>query len=105
VIVWLDHRIFGNGWGLKSPYFDAPYYFLSGRFYTWIGGYGAQLQSIQWTHPKPGEERTLLERKFKPFQSNRRWCRVMVSWATPLPDNIDAANIELREMKTELTSL
>jgi hypothetical protein len=28
---------------------------LSGGLYTWIGGFGAQLQGFQWRHPKPGE--------------------------------------------------
>lgn len=59
MILWLDHLIFGNGYGLRSPYFDNRYYWLSGQLYTWSGWLGAQLQSFQWFHPKPGEERRL----------------------------------------------
>jgi hypothetical protein len=105
MIVWLDHKIFGNGYGLKSPHFDSNFYWLSGEFYFWIGGLGAQLQSYQWCHPKAGEERELIGRKFRPFHSHRRWGRVEVAWATHLPDNIDAANAELRRMKQELNEL
>ncbi len=53
----LDHQIFGNVHGMKSPYWDNRFYWLNGRLYTWIGGLGAQLQSQQWFHPKPGETR------------------------------------------------
>src|SRR3546814_6094408 len=62
MILPLDHLIFGNGHGMKSPYFDNRFYWLSGELYTWIGGLGAQLRSIQWRHPKPGEVRHLCRR-------------------------------------------
>lgn len=117
MIFWLDHRIFGNGHGLGSPYFDARFYWLSGKLYTWIGGFGAQLQSLQWMHPRPGEERVLCGRRFRPFNSRRQFLwlwrgkifaiptpigRVSVSWACNLPDNIDAANAELRKLRSEI---
>ena len=116
-MLWLDHKIFGNGNGLSSPYFDDRFYWLSGRLYHWIGGFGAQLTSFEWRHPKPGEERTLCGRKFRPFNSHRKYLwlfrdtifpiptpisRVSVSWAYSLPKDLDAANAELRELKSKL---
>lgn len=116
-MLWLDHKIFGNGHGLASPYFDDRFYWLSGRLYHWIGGLGAQLNSFEWRHPKPGEERTICGRKFRPFNSRRQFLwlfrgkvyaiptpisRVSVSWAYNLPNDLDAANAELRELKSKL---
>lgn len=102
MIIWLDHLIFGNGHGLKSPYFDDRYYWLSGRLYTWSGWLGAQLQSFQWFHPRPGEERRLGGRIYKPFHSVRQGLRVRVCWCTKLPDDINAANALLRQIQSEL---
>lgn len=102
MIVWLDHLIFGNGHGLKSPYFDDRYYWLNGQFYTWSGWLGSQLQSFQWTHPRGGEVRKLAGRDYRVFQSVRRGLRVRVTWATRLPDNLDAANALLRKIQLEL---
>lgn len=85
MIVWLDHLIFGNGCGLGSPHFDKKFYWLGGKrgqLYHWIGGFGAQIGSFQWTHPKPGERRKLFGHEFTPFDSERCWLRVRVSWAT-----------------------
>lgn len=100
--LWLDHQIFGNGHGLKSPYWDSRFYWLSGRLYTWIGGFGAQLQSMQWLHPKPGETRRLSGRDYRPFYSVRSGLRVRVAWATRLPDDTDAANALLSDIKRDL---
>lgn len=100
----LDFRIFGNGYGLGAPYFDQTFYWLSGRFYTFMGGLGAQLHSIQWTHPKPGEVRKICGVEFRPFNSHRRWGRVMVSWSTRLPRELDQANEWLRQFKAHLGS-
>ena len=120
MIFWLDHRIFGNGYGLATPYFDGRFYWLSRRLYTFSPGFGAQLQSIQWRHPKPGEERTIGKRKFRPFNSTRYFlwlwrdgllpiptpiCRVRVSWACALPRDLNEANAELREIEAELGRL
>lgn len=41
-MLFLDFLIFGNGHGLASPYFDDRFYWLSGRLYTWIGGFGTR---------------------------------------------------------------
>jgi hypothetical protein len=99
----LDFHIFGNGYGFGAPYFDQPFYWLSGEFYTFMGGLGAQLHSVQWTHPKPGEKRILRGVAFRPMHSNRRWGRVMVAWATKLPDDIDQANEWLRQFRAHLS--
>lgn len=116
MILWLDHRTFGNGFGLKSPYFDDNFYWLSGELYTWTGWFGAQLQSFQWRHPKAGERRMLFGYKFYPFNSERRFMRlwsivlpiprVRVSWArVDLPEGTDAANEELRLMLQKIARL
>lgn len=114
-MLWLDHKIFGNGFGMKSPYHDNRFYWLvdtygrersgkNGALYTYSAGFGAQLRSFQWRHPKPGERRHLIGRDFKPFHSSRRWFRVEVAWATSLPKDIDAANAALRQLKADLDS-
>lgn len=103
MLVWLDQKLFGNGHGMKSPYWDDRYYWLKGEFYQWTGWHGAQLQSFQWTVPSPGERRVLCGRVFKPFSHTRKWGRVRVSWAwEDLPKGIDAANRELRILEGEL---
>lgn len=99
----LDFWIFGNGHGLGAPFWDGRFYWLSGEFYTYSAGHGAQLTSFQWTHPKAGETRRLCGRDFVPFHSSRSWGRVRVSWSwTDLPDDIDEANAELRQLEREL---
>lgn len=118
MILWLDHKIFGNGRGLGSPYCDGKFYWLSGQLYTFMQGFGAQLHSIQWTHPNAGEERRLFGYRFRPLHSTRsflwlfrdRWfefptpiSRVMVSWGrVDLPKGIDEANAALRQMEKEV---
>lgn len=106
MIVWLDQKIFGNGFGLDSPYYDDRYLWLGGKrgtLYTFSPGFGAQLYSFQWTHPKPGEQRELGGYRFRVFSTSRRWGRVHVAWSYVfLPDDIDAANAALRKMKLEL---
>jgi hypothetical protein len=112
-MLFLDHLIFGNGHGLASPYFDDRFYWLSGRLYTWIGGFGAQLTGFQWRHPLPGEQRKIRGLVFRPFQSRRQFlwlfgmiptpiARVAVSWATKLPDDLNEANAFLREFQRTL---
>ena len=118
MILWLDHKIFGNGHGLGSPYFDNRFYWLSGQLYTFMSGFGAQLHSIQWSHPQAGEERKLFGYRFRPLHSNRKFLwlfrdrmfpiptpisRVMVAWGrVDLPKDIDQANAELRQMKSQV---
>jgi hypothetical protein len=55
----LDRALFGNGRGLKSPFHDNVFYWLvdtkrnrRGQFYTWLGGFGAQLLSREWFTPR-----------------------------------------------------
>jgi hypothetical protein len=116
MIVWLDHKIFGNGHGLKSPFHDDNFYWISGELYNWSGWLGAQLQSFQWRHPNASEVRELNGRRYKPFGSYRKFmwwkifplpiARVQVSWAlTDLPDDLDKANETLRKIQKELGEL
>jgi len=115
--LWLDHKIFGNGFGLGSPFFDQRYYWLvdtsngrqkgRGTLYTFMGGFGAQLHSRQWRHPKPGERRRLAGREFVAFRSSRRWLRVEVAWSmadAPSTSNIDDLNAAIRSLKKDLDS-
>lgn len=80
MIVWLDFRIFGHGRGMAMPHFDGRLYWLAGEFYTFSPGFGAQLTSYQWRHPRAGEERWLCGRTFRVLHSSRRWGRVQVAW-------------------------
>lgn len=118
MIMWLDHKIFGNGRGLGSPYFDNRFYWLSGELYTFMHGFGAQLHSFQWHHPLAGERRRLFGYEFEPLHSNRSFlwlwrdtwfaiptpvCRVEVAWSRiDLPKDINEANAELRHMEKEI---
>jgi hypothetical protein len=109
MIVWLDHKIFGNGHGLGSPFFDGRFYWLKNKntghseFYTFNAWLGAQLHSFQWTHPNAGEERFLCGRRFRPLHSSRKWGRVTVSWSwVDLPRDLDAAHIALAGLKHDL---
>lgn len=99
----LDHLIFGNGRGFASPHHPQRFYCLAGELYTFMHGHGAQLHSVQWTHPRPQERRLLGGYTFKPLSSTRRWGRVWVSWTwRDLPGTIDEANAALREMRDNL---
>jgi len=79
--LWLDFLIFGNGYGLACPAFNQIFYWIEGRFYRHIGGYGAQLRSFEWRCPLPGTTRILLGRKFKVFLCHKRFIRWDCSWA------------------------
>lgn len=101
--LWLDLLIFGNGHGMAAPYFDQNYYWLDGRLYTFMHGFGAQLHSYQWTHPLPGERRRLCGREFVVFHSRRRGPRVEVAWAmVRMPHGIDEGNAAIRALKSDL---
>jgi hypothetical protein len=114
MILALDHLIFGNGYGMASPFCDARYYWLvdthhqkrsgrNGELYQYGAGFGAQLRSRQWTHPRAGERRRLAGREFVVFHSTRRWFRVEVAWSmVGLPRAIDEANAALRELERDL---
>lgn len=84
---------------MASPYWDDVFYWLSGRFYQWVGGFGAQLVSREWWTPKPGTRRKLFDKEFVVFCATRKWLRVEVSWALvkELKDYSDIA-----ALKTEL---
>lgn len=110
----LDFLIFGNGYGLKSPYFDDLFFWIvdtkpggrqhgKGSLYTWIGGLGAQLDSRQWRMPELGERRHLAGHEFVAFQAARSWVRVRVSWAlVDLPKDLDEAHAAIRNLKADL---
>ncbi|MPZ19523.1 MAG: hypothetical protein GEV06_16625 [Luteitalea sp.] len=86
---WLDWKLFGNGCGMASPFFDDAFYWLhdggpayrGGRFYRWFGGFGAQMHSVEWFAPKAGTRRRLFGHDFVVFSTHRKWLRVEVSWA------------------------
>lgn len=111
-MLWLDHLIFGNGHGLCSPYFDNTFYWLvdtsngrgggKGRLYTYSGGLGAQMRSMEWKTPKAGTRRQLAGVTFTVFSVTRCGPRVEVAWAMHLPDNIDLANAKLRAFRERL---
>lgn len=102
----LDHLLFGNGGGLKSPHFDNAFYWLNGELYTFAYGFGAQLQSIQWIHPVPGERRTLAGREFVVFSSRREWLRVIVCWSmVNMPKDLEHMHITIRKLKSDLNDL
>lgn len=106
MILPIDHKLFGNGHGLKSPYFDSTYYWLNGELYSFVYGLGAQLQSIQWKHPVPGERRTLLGREFVVFSSRRKWLRVIVYWAmVNMPKDLDSMHAMINKLKSDLNDL
>ena len=108
----LDLWLFGNGHGLAQPYFDGRFFWLvdtararengRGRLYTFCGGHGAQLRSIEWRMPHPGERRRLAGETFTVFRARRKGPRVDVAWAMRLPDGIDAANAKIRALEHRL---
>ena len=104
--LFLDHWIFGNGHGMKSPFCDNKFYWLNGRIYTWIGGLGAQLSSHEWRIPKPGTQRVLNKRRYTVFGARSKWFRKEVSWAVvDLPENLYEAPAFIRKIKSELDRL
>lgn len=112
----LDFAIFGNGHGMAMPYFDGRLYWLvdtasrersgrNGAFYTFMHGWGAQLHSYQWTHPRAGETRRLIGRDFTVLHSRRKFCRVEVAWSMRrLPSDVDEANAAIRQLSHDLNS-
>jgi hypothetical protein len=116
-MLWLDHLIFGNGYGMATPYHDGRLFWLvdtkdkdrhgrNGTLYRWNGWFGCQLRSTQWRHVRPGTRRRLGGREFVVWSSERRWLRVEVCWSlVGLPKEIDAANAMLREVERDLGRL
>lgn len=115
MIMWLDHQLFGNGYGLASPYFDTRYYWLvdtsngrekgRGELYHFMSGFGAQLESFQWRHPLPGETRRLCGREFVVFLSSREFLRVRVSWAMKhAPSDVGEKLTAIRALERDLNS-
>ena len=108
-MIWLDMMIFGSGLGLGAPYWDQRFYWLcdgltqKSRFYTWIGGYGAQLQSFAWRHPRAGTEIEVAGERLRIFSSHRRWLRVRCSWAlVRLPHDLDEQRSAIERFRSKL---
>lgn len=108
-MMWLDFLCFGSGLGLGAPYWDQRFYWLCdglrqrARFYTWIGGYGAHLQSFAWLHPKPGTEVEIAGERLRIFSSHRRWFRVRCSWAlVRMPHGIDEQREAIERFRRRL---
>lgn len=105
-MLWLDHKIFGNGYGMKTPHCDGVFFWVSGDLYTWSHGFGAQMYSRQWTHPIAGERRVLAGKEFIVFSSKRYGLRVEVAWSmVGLSKDINEANDELRAFHRRLLEL
>lgn len=115
---WLDWLLFGDGHGMRSPFFDDVFYWLKdtserqrknaeGRFYRSSGGLGAQLYSIEWRMPCPGTRRVLSGHEFRVFHARRKWLRVEVSWAmTGLGRlSLDEQNAAIADMRAKLGSV
>jgi len=112
----LAMRFFGNGYGMAAPFFNQTFYWLvdtfgqtraakNGRFYTFMGGLGAQLHSFEWKVPKPGTRRRLAGMEFEVFNVSRgRWGIMWsVAWAlVDFPRDIDKANAKIREIKEKI---
>jgi len=117
-MLWLDFLLFGNGYGMQSPYHDDKFYWLvdtnqkdrkgkNGRLYRFCGGLGAQLQSYEWFAPPAGTRRTLCGVEYK-INYTIRYCllRVECSWeAVDAPPGLDAKHAYIRMLKSELDQL
>jgi hypothetical protein len=107
---WFDWKLFGNGHGMASPFFDDVFYWLvdtssgvrdsrNGEFYRAFGGLGAQLESIEWRMPRPGTRRRLFGHEFVVYSVTRKFPKVRVSWAlTPCVKDFE----EVRQLHEEL---
>ncbi len=94
MLIAIDHSVFGNGYGLKSPRCDDIYYWLSNEIYTFSHGLGAQLHSSQWTHPRPGKSACWLAGSLLYFSLNGagfglwfrgQWYNCLTIWTKLMP--------------------
>lgn len=97
--MFLVHLLFGNGRGLKSPYWDDVYYWLSGRLYHQSGWLGAQLQSFEWRRPPAGTKRRLAGRDFVIFSTERRFFIVRCIWAMPGTQTNESVRALIEDLK------
>jgi len=113
MIVLLDHLCFGNGHGLRTPYFDDIYFWLvdtssskrKGELYKFSPGFGAQLYSYGWFHPIAGTERELKGKTFRVFSSSRSLrfpFRVEIAWGMVFSAKDTE---EIRQLRDELFQL
>lgn len=98
---------FGDGYGLSMPFWDNRFYWLHdaktkrAAWYSPFFGLGAQLHSIEFHKPEPGEERELFGHTFHVFQtgSHRRGFTVMTAWEL---DGGVKDMVQVRELLREL---
>lgn len=115
--MWWIMKCFGNGYGIAAPLSDQIMYWLHdtylgrtdgiGRWYKFIGGLGAQLNSFEWRCPKPGTRRKLSGFEFAVFSAYRGRYGLMwsIGWAdVDLPADLDAAHARIRTIKAHLGS-
>ena len=110
----LAMMLFGNGGGMKEPYFDGVFYWLNdgngspARFYKFSGGFGAQLHSFEFRAPKAGTRRVLAGREYVVFNTSRSWLGLMhqASWsAQDLPKETGEQIAHIASIKAELQRL
>ena len=99
--LWLALKLFGSGHGMAAPLFPDAFYWCKGNFYTWLGGFGAQLYSYEWFSPAAGTHREIFGKDFVVFIVSRRWCLVQVSWA--INQRLDDVE-DIRKLKEILPS-
>lgn len=71
---------------------DKTFYRIDGRLYTFLGGYGAQLFSIELNDIPLGTPRVIANRMFGVFSTERlsRWStRHRISWSLVIDDSVD----------------
>lgn len=100
-MLWLDHLLFGNGRGMKSPHADSLFYWLDGRFYGWSGWFGCQLQSFEWRRMPAGTRRRLVDRDFVVVATQRRWLRVRTTWSM----TGNPTSEEIRSLRSDLNAI
>lgn len=104
-MLWLDHLIFGDGYGLRSPSCDDVYYWVGGKLIVWSGGYGSQLNTFQWFKPNVEDRIKVCGYEMRPFLSQRgrfplRW---RVSWCfVSHPDKSSEHNAQITDLRNKL---
>lgn len=99
ITLWLDWKLFGNGYGMASPICDDTFFWLKDsitdkqRLYTHSIGFGSQLSCCEWRTPRIGEERVLMNQRFVVVLTQRRGPRVIVEWS--LVGEVDLARLTI----------
>ena len=80
---------FGSGFGLSIPYHTGKMYWIRndkhkkkpGAWYSWLGGFGAQLYSFEFFKPIAGTSRELFGHTFVIFSPpERRGFMYKITW-------------------------